>query len=114
MNDRNIRVQSLILEELRTVVAEKFDASKFGYVSINDVELNPKMTYAKVYVYAEKHKNELTKALKADMRKFLPILQSRSDLRYFPRLEFVLDKGSSHADKINQILAKLKRQEEEN
>lgn len=115
MNVSKDRKKELIKVKLAGIINKSSSNPKFEGVTLVDVNLSPDsstaiVTYA---VYGEnKDIDAITRALNSASGFFQSKLSKTLKFRNTPRLSFVFDKGFDHANRIDQLLAKIEIKEE--
>jgi ribosome-binding factor A len=107
------RLAALIKESVAGAVTLVKDP-RVGFVTVTGVTVSPDGSHAVVRVSIMGEQEEKTRALEGleSARGFLRShLAKTLTLRTIPELRFELDRGLEHAQRINQILADLKRDE---
>jgi ribosome-binding factor A len=108
------RLAALIQESVAAAVATSVKDPRIGFVTVTGVSVSPDGTHAVVRVSVMGAEEEKTRALEGldSARGYLRGHLARTlSLRSIPELRFELDRGLEHAQRINQILADLKRDE---
>jgi ribosome-binding factor A len=108
------RLAALIQESVAAAVATSVKDPRIGFVTVTGVSVSPDGTHAVVRVSVMGAEEEKTRALEGldSARGYLRSHLARTlSLRSIPELRFELDRGLEHAQRINQILADLKRDE---
>ena len=108
------RLAALIQESISATVTTAIKDPRVGFVTVTGVTVSPDGTHALVRVSVMGTDEEKTRALEGleSARGFLRGQMARTlALRTVPELRFDLDRGLEHAQRINQILADLKRDE---
>jgi len=108
-NDRPLRIASLLKDEISFELVRNLDASKFGLVSITAVEVNPKLTVAKVFVHSSKKNGELVKAIERTTHSWVKSVQKRLTLRRCPQFVFMIDQSVRYVDHIDELLREIKK-----
>jgi ribosome-binding factor A len=86
-----------------------------GFTSITDVEVSPDLHFARVYISGLKEDEtrvivDRLRDLSGRVRKFLG---QRIRLRYTPELDFQYDETTMRASRIEEILMKVKREDDD-
>jgi ribosome-binding factor A len=112
MNRRAERVASLVREELSNLLRTEIkDPRLSGMISITEVEVDPDLECAKVFVSSlggAAEKDEVLKGLSSASGFFRTELAKNLKMRYTPRLEFRWDESIEHGAHILDLLAKVK------
>ena len=108
MSERKERVKALIRRNLSEIIQKEFTGSKYGLISINEVEVNSDYSFVKVYIsflgvkYPLKALEELNKA-----RGYIRSLLAKSlDIYKTPEITFSLDKTFERLEQIENALKK--------
>ncbi|MBI4502939.1 MAG: 30S ribosome-binding factor RbfA [Gemmatimonadetes bacterium] len=110
------RLAALIQESVAGAMATSLKDPRVGFATVTGVSVSPDGTHAMVRVSVMGTEDEKTRALEGleSARGYLRGQLARTlALRTVPELRFELDRGLQHAQRINQILADLKRDESE-
>lgn len=105
-------------EQLRHVIAETLQRGHFDdaalldnapNVTVSEVRVSPDLKKATAYVIAlgGQHMDEILPALNEAAHYFQKEINRKSDLKFTPRLNFVLDHSYEEAQKIERILDSL-------
>ena len=87
-----------------------------GFVTVTGVRLSADLKYARVFVSlmgSEDQKKESFEALRASAGRVRYELGSRIRTRYLPEIDFLVDTSQEYGDRIDSLLAEIRRQEEE-
>ena len=107
MNQRLERINNIIRDEISSMLRRDLHDPLIGFVTITEVEVSPDLRHAKVFFSvlgdADQVRNSIKGLLRA--RKFINSrLAERVELRYIPRLRFVLDDTAAKAQRMAQLL----------
>jgi ribosome-binding factor A len=102
-------------EQLRHIIAETLQRGHFGSeilidhaseVSVTEVRSSPDLKHAKAYVISLGGKNldAILSALNDDAATFQKDINRHSNLKFTPRVKFVVDESFGEAQKIEDIL----------
>ncbi len=108
------RLSALVQETVAGAVATLVKDPRVGFVTITSATVSPDGTHAVVRVSVMGTEEEKARAMEGldSARGFLRShLAKTLSLRNIPELHFELDRGLEHAQRINQILSDLKRDE---
>ncbi len=114
MSNKLKRVESLIMRNLSEIISLKMKNPYLGWVNINDVELTSDYSYARVFVtfIGDGPVQDKIKIL-TDAKGFLRSeLAKTLSIRKTPELIFIYDDSEEKAALIEEILAKIKQEEE--
>lgn len=106
------RLAALLQETLAQAIATEVKDPRVGFVTITGVSVSSDGGYADVRVSVMGSDEQKASALAGldSARGFLRThLAGVLSLRTVPELQFRLDRGLEHAQRINQLLAELKR-----
>lgn len=107
MNQRLERINNLIRDEISAMLRKDLHDPLIGFVTITDVEVSPDLRHAKVFFSVlgdpEQVQNSIKGLLRA--RKFINSrLAERIELRYIPKLRFILDETAAKAQRMATLL----------
>ncbi|MBI4419281.1 MAG: 30S ribosome-binding factor RbfA [Gemmatimonadetes bacterium] len=108
------RLAALIQESIAAAISTVVKDPRVGFVTVTGVSVSPDSTHAAVRVSVMGTEEEKTRALEGldSARGFLRTQLARTlSLRTTPELRFELDRGLEHAQRIDRILADLRRNE---
>lgn len=108
------RLAALLHQTLAEALANRVKDPRVGFVTVTGVEVSPDGGYATVLVSVMGTEEEKASAMEGlnSARGFLRShLAKGLSLRTTPELHFQLDRGLEHAQRIEQLLAQLKRDE---
>jgi ribosome-binding factor A len=108
------RLAALLHETLAEALANRVKDPRVGFVTLTGVEVSPDGGHATVRVSVMGTEEEKTSAMAGlnSARGFLRSHLARAlTLRTTPELHFQLDRGLEHAQRIDQLLAQLRRDE---
>ena len=101
-------------EEFREILAEeipKLKDPRVGFVTVTAVDVAPDLRRALVYytVMGEEGERKATRAaLRSASGHLRRIIGREVRLRFLPELEFREDESLAHADRVDQLLKKIK------
>ena len=107
---RQMRVNSLLQEEISSIVQRELPDPELDLTTITAVEVTPDLRYARVFASVLGEEEEFRLALNALKRRRKLIqeyLGDRLDLRYTPRLSFVADHTAARAQQIETLLHRI-------
>lgn len=108
---RAARVNEVVREVLADEL-ERMSDPRLAMVTITGVEVSPDLRRAKVYYAAlGRHDEEVGAALRSAAAHLRGALGREVRLKYLPRLEFRLDPGIEHGQRVEDILRALHRRE---
>lgn len=106
------RIQQEISEML---VRQELQDPRLIGVSITEVKVDRELAFASIYVSALEgsgRSKEILQGFESASSYIRKLLSMRIELRSFPRLRFFWDPTPERADRIEQILATIKKEEE--
>jgi ribosome-binding factor A len=110
------KIEDRIFQELSTLLLREVADPRLVGVSITKVRVDRELAYANIYVSSlegSESADEIIAGLKHAGGYLRSELARRMQLRYTPRLRFFWDPSPEHADRIDQLIASL-HQEEQN
>ncbi|MBI5814647.1 MAG: 30S ribosome-binding factor RbfA [Nitrospinae bacterium] len=109
------RVGEETLRDLSHIIQREMKDPRLGFVSITRVEMAKDLRHANVFVSVfgpEKDKQKTMEALKSGAGFIRGLLGKRLNLRATPELTFHLDDSMEHSARIQELLRKVKKEEE--
>jgi ribosome-binding factor A len=109
------RVATLIQETLGVKLTTDVKDPRVGFVTITSVDVSPDCTHATVHVSVlgeEEDKQKAMEGLESAKGYLRSHLAQALSLRVTPELHFRLDRGLEHAARIDEILSKIKNEEQ--
>lgn len=113
---RQERVATMIQHVLAQALATRVKDPRVGFVTVTGVSVSADLSHATARVSVMGTDEEKENALNGleSARGFLrSVIASASDLRTTPELHFALDRGLEHANRIDELLTDIKRNERE-
>jgi ribosome-binding factor A len=105
---RTERLGEQIRDEVAVIVARELKDPRIGgFVTVTRVELAADLSMARVFVSvlgSPKQAEDTIKGLRAGAGFVRRAIGQRLRIRQTPAIEFVLDKGLEHADRVGQLL----------
>ena len=98
------------------LVKEEIRDPRLSGISITDVKVDRELSYAEIYVSAYEgiaRSKEVLEGLESASGFIRKVLSERIELRSFPRLRFHWDVTPEKADRIEQLLATIRSEEEQ-
>lgn len=108
MKQRNLRVASLIREELGKLMMREIEFPGM-IVTITEAEVGSKLDRAKVgvSVYPSEKALDAFKILEKSRGSLEHLLRRKLNIKPMPRVEFFIDRGPEHAARIEKELLEL-------
>lgn len=110
MSKKQERMSGRIRVILSELVLREVADPRLAHITITDVELDPELLYARVYVNAlgdEAREQEVMAGLERAKGFLRRELGQRVRLRKTPELHFMWDATLAHGERINELLASL-------
>jgi len=109
------RVGPLIFEEISRLLVKKIEDPGLQAVTLTRVEMTRDLRIARIYFSLIGDRETIERAARAfDRAKgiFKKAIGKNLTLRYMPELEFHYDRNVAHAERIDQILREIKKEED--
>jgi ribosome-binding factor A len=108
-NQRQLRVAELVKEivsDLFTKGGVKTKALSNVLLTVSNVKMSPDLKYARIFVFplGGKNSDEIISELNESSSYINKKIAKEINLKFSPKVSFVLDKSFDYADKINRIL----------
>ena len=113
---RATKIAERIREELSEILVMHIQDPRLGGVSITDVRIDRELAFANVYfscIEGKERAAEIQEAFKHAHGYLRSELAHRVDLRYFPRLRFHYDPTFEKAERVERLLAEIRREAKE-
>ena len=112
MSNRTDRANAEIQRAIMNILSQEINDPRLAqFITVTSVSVSPDFNYCKVFVSIlqqdKKKRDEIYAILKGSASFIRKRLTESVKLPYSPRLNFILDEGALHSDKINQILKDL-------
>lgn len=116
MSKRIPRVNQLLKKELGELILKEIDFPKDVLVTITRVETVPNLKESRIFisVFPENKEQEIIAFLNKKIYFLQQKINRRLKMRPLPRLVFVLEEMTVEAGKIEELLEKLKKEENTN
>ena len=106
------RVRELLKREIGELIRRQFPVSEFGLITVNAVELTPDLKSATVYIgilgTADRQTRSLD-CLKEHRHQIQEQVGRDVELKYTPRLRFVLDDSIERGNRVLSIIDEIER-----
>ncbi|MDH3746092.1 MAG: 30S ribosome-binding factor RbfA [Acidobacteriota bacterium] len=111
MSRRSERVADLLRQEISEILRIELRDPRVGMATVTDVDASPDLRHAVVRVSLLGDDDERAGSLAA-LRRASGFVRGRlarraRQLRFIPELEFELDRGAEHSDRIERLLESL-------
>ena len=113
-NLRHKRVRELLKRELNEIFRREFPV-ELGLISVSEVGVSNDLQSAIVFVSSigdEKGQHRAFRAVRKAAGKIQGQLGQAVELRYTPRLKFVMDDAHNRGDRVLHILANVENEED--
>jgi ribosome-binding factor A len=104
---RSERVQELLLEEISKLIQHELKDPRIGFVTVTRVNLAGNLQHAKIYVSimgTDQEKKDSLEGLQSARGFIRQYLGKNLSMKYIPGLDFRIDKGAEHVEKISKII----------
>lgn len=109
------KVEERIFEELSIILTMEISDPRLGTVSVTKVKVDRELAFANIYVSSlegSESADEILEGLKHAGGYLRRELSQRIEIRHTPRLRFYWDPSPEHADRIEQLIASLHKDEQ--
>jgi ribosome-binding factor A len=109
------KIEERIFEELSTILLMEVSDPRLETVSITKVKVDRELAFANIYVSSlagSESSDEILEGLKHAGGFLRRELAHRIDIRHTPRLRFHWDPSPEHADRIDQLIASLHKEQQ--
>ena len=108
---RQMRVNSLLKEEISSIVLRELPDPELRLTTITSVQASPDLRHARVFASVlgddEEEYRLALNTLKRHRKEIQALIGDRLDLRYTPRLTFLADHTAEHAQRIETLLGRI-------
>ena len=104
------RVAKVLQETIASYLQFEAREPELGFVTVTGVDVSRDLSHARIRVSVmgeEDVKTTTLEALRGTLGRLRSHVAGELRMRHVPELDFVLDRGSEHAQRINKILAEL-------
>ena len=108
------RIADRIQQELSEMLIREINDPRLHQIFLTDVKVDRELAYADIYVSAVEgvsRSKDVLAGLESASGFIRRTLASRVDLRAFPRLRFHWDVTPESADRVEQVLAELRKKQ---
>lgn len=112
---RQERVEEAIKKEVSTIIHDELKDPRVGFVTITKVELSKDLRNAKIsysVLGKEEDRKKTKQALDSALGFIRSLVAQRINLRYATEIMFKEDHSTEYSVKIQEVLNKLKEQDE--
>ncbi len=119
MSNRFERANSQLQKSISMIIQNKMNDPRLSpFIYVSEVNLTPDFQYCKIKIALDNdNQNELENTIKILQKSegfIKKELATMVDMPYMPKLQFVIDKGTSATIRINEILKTLNIPKEDN
>lgn len=113
--ERILRVNQLIKKELSQIILKEFDFPKNVLVTVTRVETSRNLIHARIYisVLPEEQLGQILGILNRKIYGLQQLLNKRLKMRPMPKINFVEEKQTSQAGRIEELLGQIKQNKNE-
>jgi len=104
------RVNQLIMEELSQIILKELDFPQGTLVTVTRVDTSPDLNRAGVYIGTVPSSPQVFRILNKNIYFLQKLLDKRLKMRKIPRIEFIEEKETARAARIEELLGKIKNQ----
>ena len=107
------QVNKVILETMNKIFQDECQFPDETLVTILEVETSPDLLYSKVTVsvFPSEKKEEVLKYLNKKIYSLQQFLNKKLNMRPVPKVKFILDTTEEEAEKVEELLEKIKKEE---
>jgi len=107
------QVNKVILETMNKIFQDECQFPDETLVTILEVETSPDLLYSKVTVsvFPSEKKEEVLKYLNKKIYSLQQFLNKKLNMRPVPKIKFILDATEEEAEKVEELLEKIKKEE---
>ncbi len=108
--ERIQRVNQLIKKEISQIILREFDFPKNILVTVTRVDVSRNLIHAKIYisVMPENETQQISEVLNQKIYDVQQRLNKRLKMRPIPKINFVVEKETAQAGKIEELLEEIK------
>ncbi len=108
--ERIQRVNQLIKKEISQIILREFDFPKNILVTVTRVDASRNLIHAKIYisVMPENETQQISEVLNQKIYDVQQRLNKRLKMRPIPKINFVVEKETAQAGKIEELLEEIK------
>lgn len=109
--ERIQRVNQLVKKELGQIILREFDFPKNVLVTITRVETSSNLIHTRIYVSVlpEEQASQVLQILNGRIYEIQQLLNKRLRMRPIPKIQFIEEKITREAGRIEELLEKIKR-----
>ena len=115
MSQRSDQVSEELRKIISMILLEDLSDPRMGFVTIMRVEMTPDLRFARVFysVLGDELEKQATKeAMDENMGFIKRLAVERINMKYATEIRFEMDNSIEHSFRINEILKKIKEDEE--
>jgi len=113
MNNRIIRINELLKEELSKIIEEEIDLESGTLITIIRVDASKDLRYARVLIgiLPDSRSGSSFRALTKQIYKIQQLLNAKLSMKPVPRIKFDLDTGGKRYTEIENIIQKIEKED---
>ncbi|MCD6271071.1 30S ribosome-binding factor RbfA [bacterium] len=114
MVERRQRLQEVIKKELAQIIEKEIDFQKDTIVTVSGVNISPDLSEAKIFisVLPDENLQEALSILKRRIGFLQRAINKLVNIKRTPKLVIVEDKGLKNAARVEELLEKIKKENE--
>lgn len=113
MSERITRVNELIKEEISKIIPKEVTEPGRGIITVTRVMTSADLHYATVFVGIMSENPMVSLAMIEDARpRIQKALNSRIKMKFTPKIEFKLDHGGEHSERIERLINRIYKKQE--
>jgi ribosome-binding factor A len=109
------KIQELIKQEVSNMILRELKDPRIGFATVTQVEVSGDLRHAKIFVSImgnDQQKDQTWEGLKSSLGHIRSELGKRIRLRFTPEITLHLDASLDYSVKIQELLEKVKKEEE--
>ena len=110
------RLALQIQREISLILSRGIKGHDIGFITVTGVRMSADLKYARIFISSmgsEDEKKESLEILRGATGRIRHELGSRIRTRYLPEIDFVPDTAQEYGDRIDHLLAEIRRQDEQ-
>lgn len=115
MSYRIEKIENLIKQEISLVFLHKLQDKEFGFLTVTNVKVSPDLRMAKIYisVFEKERRESVLEKLGAGSGFIRSELASRLSIKFVPELKFFIDDTIDYVEKIEGLIKKIHKNDNE-
>jgi ribosome-binding factor A len=105
------RLNRLIKEELSKIILKEIDIQEGTILTLIRVDTSPDLASSKVYfsVIPEENMEKVFRSLNSEIYEIQHLLNRKLKMRRVPKIIFLPDKNAGNAERVEELLEKIKK-----